>query len=187
VTDYILDADQSSLRIRTFAEGLFARLAHDLELVARAEGTSDGTRATLRVPLGRIEVAGTLVKDRVDRGSLSAADRQDILRKMREDVFHAGSNDDLRIEAQLDDENTLSRSGALVRIVPPHRAAVERSVAFQIDRGDAAAPVRIHGRCELSLTALGSSTVRGPMNAFRVKDTVEVLFDLVFVPGPQPA
>lgn len=182
-TEHVLDADQSRVRIRTFAEGLFARLAHDLELVARAEGTSDGTSATLRLPLGRIEVAGTLVKDRVDGGALSATDRQDILRKMREDVFHAGTTDELRVEARLDADGEQVK----VRIVPPHRPPLERRVAIRIDRGEGAAPIRVHGRCELSLAALGSNVVKGPMNAFRVKDAVEILFELVFRPRDQPA
>jgi hypothetical protein len=37
---------------------------------------------------------------------------------------------------------------------------------------------RVSGRLELSIAGLGGGTVKGPMNAFRVKDTVEVLFDL---------
>jgi len=39
---------------------------------------------------------------------------------------------------------------------------------------------RVTGTFDVSLSAIGSDPVKGPMNAFRVKDSVEVLFELVF-------
>jgi hypothetical protein len=42
--------------------------------------------------------------------------------------------------------------------------------------------VRAAGKLEVSLYAIGSDVVKGPMNAFRVKDRVLVTFDVVFAP-----
>jgi hypothetical protein len=39
------------------------------------------------------------------------------------------------------------------------------------------------GTVEVSLAALGSKPVKGPMGAFRVKDRVRISFDLVFASG----
>jgi hypothetical protein len=162
--------------IRTFAEGLFARLAHDLELTARdLSGTADseaGT-ATLTIPLDAIEVAGTLKSGQLDRHGLSDGDRRDALRKMREDVFHARAGESVRVEARL--EGTRAR----IKVVPPHGRTWEKEIPVEISEDGR----RISGRSEISLAAIGASVVKGPMNAFRVKDAVLVLFDVVFQPA----
>jgi hypothetical protein len=184
VSKLVVDPEKSRLRIRTFAQGLLARLAHDLELVCRdvsgsAERSSAGTgSAHLEVPIAKIEVAGTLKDGRVDPGGLSPSEREDVLAKMRKDVFHVfhvggGTNAVVRVEG------TLDAGKGRVRIVPPNGRTVEQSIVARVDaEGDHA--VRASGSFAMSLEALGSDPVKGPMNAFRVKDTVELLFDLVF-------
>jgi hypothetical protein len=182
VAKLTLDSEQTRVRVRTFAEGLFAKLAHDLELECRgitgsAEQTADrkGT-ASLEVPIGRIEVSGTLKDGRLDPRGLSAEGRQDCLGKMRADVFHLGARADgvVRVEALLDGAK------ARVRVVLPNGRSVERSIDVRFEA--TAGTLRASGALQLSLNALGSATVKGPMNAFRVKDTVEVLFEAVFQP-----
>ena len=184
MTKLAVDPEKSGVRIRTFAQGLLSRLAHDLELVCRGiEGTaerpsgaqSERGSAELVVPIAKIDVAGTLKNGRVDPTGLSPSDREDVLRKMRREVFHAndGATSVVRIEA------TLETGKARVRVVPPNGRAVERSVSVRLEpEGEAGA--RVSGSFELSLDAIGSDPVKGPMNAFRVKDSVEVLFDVVF-------
>lgn len=167
------------MRIRTFAEGLFARLAHDLELVCRrvsgsAErvGVEQGS-ARVEVPIAAIDVAGTLRNGQVDPNGLSPSDRDDCLGKMRKDVFHAADDAVVRVEA------TVEAGKARVRIVPPQGRTVERPVPIRLQpEGDGGA--RVTGTFDMSLSALGSDPVKGPMNAFRVKDSVEVSFELVF-------
>src|SRR5690606_11695914 len=94
VTKLTLDTEKSRVRIHTFAEGMFARLAHDLELSCgrlsgSAERTDEGVGAgSLTVPLAGIRVSGTLKGGRLDPRGLSASDRDDVLTKMRKDVFH---------------------------------------------------------------------------------------------------
>ena len=188
MTKLAVDPEKSGVRIRTFAQGLLSRLAHDLELVCRGiEGTaerpsgaqSERGSAELVVPIAKIDVAGTLKNGRVDPAGLSPSDREDVLRKMRREVFHAddGATSVVRIEATL--ETGKETGKARVRVVPPNGRAVERSVSVRLEpEGETGA--RVSGSFELSLDAIGSDPVKGPMNAFRVKDSVEVLFDVVF-------
>jgi hypothetical protein len=42
------------------------------------------------------------------------------------------------------------------------------------------------GALTIAISSIGGATVKGPMNAFRVKDDVEVLFDVVFTQPRQP-
>jgi hypothetical protein len=180
VTKLVLDPDKSRVRLHTFAEGLFARLAHDLELECRgisgtAERADTGSgSATLEAPIGGIEVNGTLEKGRVDPRGLSASDRHDVLGKMKKDVFHVDEGV-VRVEAKL------GSGRASIRVVPPRGPAVERSVSVRVEPEGGA--TRVSGMLPLSLSSIGSDTVKGPMNAFRVKDTIEVHFDVVFVPS----
>jgi hypothetical protein len=109
---------------------------------------------------------GTLRGDRLDPAGLSASDRADIERRLREEVLPVG---EVVIEAA-DGRATVrvGRQGATV-------AASSRVEG----RGDR---VRLTGRCTLSLAALGIREVKGPLGAFRVKDAVEVAWELEFVP-----
>jgi hypothetical protein len=179
VAKLVLDPDKSHVRVHTFAEGLLARVAHDLELECRglsgsAERLSDErATATVEAPVGRIEVGGTIKGGRIDPHGLSPSDRDDVLQKMRREVFHV-SEGRVRIEA------TLEGPKARVRVVPPKGPAVESSVPVRVEATDGIQ--RVSGTLELSLHAIGSDKVKGPMNAFRVKDKIEVLFDVVFKP-----
>jgi hypothetical protein len=94
---------------------------------------------------------------------------------MQKDVFHTrpGGNAVVRVEGSLD------AGKATIRVVPPHGLTVERSTAVRVEPAGANGQ-RASGKVELSLSALGSDVVKGPMNAFRVKDDVEVMFDIVF-------
>jgi hypothetical protein len=182
VTDLVLDAARSRVRIQTFAEGLLARLAHDLELVcndlsgtATQSGDANGT-ASIAVPLRGFAVAGVLGKDgRVDDRGLNPSEQRDCIAKMHNDVFHARPDAVVRVEAHLDG------GSARIRVVPPNGKAVETVVRPEVQRdGDA---VRASGSFEVSLMAIGSDVVKGPMGAFRVKDKVKVIFSVAFVPA----
>ena len=180
MTKLVLSPDKSRVRIRTFAEGLFSRLAHDLELVCRdlsgnAERADDGSgTATLEIPIARIDVSGTLKDGRVDPGGLSSSDRNDCLAKMRKDVFHASGDRGavVRVEA------SVASGRARIRIIPPNGRTLERDVSVRLEH-EADNGARASGSTAISLEALGSAPVKGPMNAFRMKDQVEVHFELV--------
>jgi hypothetical protein len=147
-----------TVRILTFAEGLFSRLAHDLELgVDLSDAAITDAEATLRVPLADIVVRGVRKDGRVDPSVLSASDQRDILAKMKKDVFHVA-----------DGVIEVVATRTTVTVKPPRGPAVSRPLRLDFD-GEGA-----KGSFDLSLAALGSDPVKGPMNAFRVKDRVAV-------------
>jgi hypothetical protein len=190
VSELVLDAVKSRVRIHTFAEGLFAKLAHDLELAcgelsgtaSRRDAEGSGAAApagtaSVTVPLQGLSVAGVLAKDgTVDERGLSPSERRDCLAKMHHDVFHAKPDAVVRVEGH-------AEGGSVrLRIVPPNGKSVEIVTRPTLsNEGDA---VRAKGAFEVSLSAIGSDVVKGPMGAFRVKDRVLVTFDVVFA---QPA
>ncbi len=191
MSDLVLDPARSRVRIQTFAEGLLARLAHDLELVcgdltghaSRSGERADAGSATIEAPLRGFAVAGVLGRDgRVDDRGLGPSERRDCLAKMASDVFH--TRPEAVGEAMVLVQIQLERGSARVRVVPPNGKAVEAVLKPDVRTdGDA---VRASGSFEVSLMGIGSDVVKGPMGAFRVKDRVKVLFDVVFAPSPSP-
>lgn len=178
----VLDPAGSRVHVRTFAEGLFARLAHDLELACRdvegeghyAPDAGSGS-ATLEVPITGIYVVGVRKGAAVDEQGLSPSDKHDAIEKMRHDVFHTTAQDArVRVEASLD------QGKARVRVVAPSGRSTEVTLAPRLrSEGDV---VHVAGTFPVSLQALGSDVVKGPMGAFRVKDLVEIDADLAFRP-----
>ena len=166
---HALDAAKSRIRIRTYAEGIFARLAHDLELVCEGvTGSVTDDRAEVVVPIASIAVAGVLRGESVDPQGLSDGDKKDCLAKMRREVFGDAVRDVVRVEARLDGRS------AHVKVLLPSGKSFERSVPVEVDGR------RVKGELEISLFKIGAPVVKGPMNAFRVKDAVRVLFDVSF-------
>jgi hypothetical protein len=184
VTKLVLDPAASRIRVQTFAEGLFARLAHDLELACGSlsgAASREEATATVEVPLAGIAVGGVLRDGAVDVHALSAGDRREILEKMRRDVFRAqGEDARVRVESTLDGAGGTAR----LRIMTPNGRTTETTTRPVVRDEAGAAPVRVTGSLELSLSAIGSDVVKGPMNAFRVTDTVRVHYDLSFVVSP---
>jgi hypothetical protein len=161
-----LDPGKSSIRIRIFAEGLFARLAHDLELTTGPlEGSVDQDSARVAFTIEDMRVVGTIVGGRVNPDGLSASDRRDCLAKMRADVFHAD-------KGPVEVVASRTRSG---HIRLPSGRTVDLALS-ELNVEEA----RARGSASVSLRAIGSNVVKGPMNAFRIKDRVEVTFDLCF-------
>ena len=179
MTDLALDPAASGVRIHTFAEGLFARLAHDLELVCGSLSGS-ASRATksavIEAPLAAIEVVGVLRDGRVDDRALSAGERRDIVEKMRREVFH------VRPEALADARVRVEATPEALRLLLPSGAAIAipLALAARPELRDEGATLCASGSFEVSLSAIGSDVVKGPMNAFRVKDRVVVVYDVVF-------
>jgi hypothetical protein len=176
-TRLTLDETSSTLRIRTRATGLLARLAHDLELVARGmrgEASDEGTTwtAELTVPVQQLRVAGTLRGDRLDPSALSTSDRAEIERKMVAEVLGPA-------------EVSVSASGSTrdagdAKVTVRGRSARARVVLRLTEQEHG---VRVQGETELRLSELGIAEIRGPLGAFKVKDEVRVLFDLVLRPA----
>ncbi len=174
-----IDPARSTLKIFTYAEGLLAKLAHDLQLSAsfgegRAQERGDRVEVTLRVPLASMRVEGVVKGGRLDRQVLSGKDQEDILAKMRSEVFGGAAVDAaLVVSGELRGarfEGTLTAPSGKSA---PIRAEVRRRVEPEVERAE--------GSLDLSLLALGSGRIKGPLGAFRVSDRVHVEFDAAFL------
>ncbi len=174
----VVDATASTITLRTRAEGLLARLAHDLEITSASVGgtaTLDGDAwtADLSVPVASLAVDGVLHGDALDRATLSARDRAQIEQKMREDVFFGGAT----IVAVSACGGSPTGGEATVAIGSrSQKVTITLSAAPLLD----GAP-RVTGRFTLSLDRLGARPIKGPLGAFRVKDAVEVLFTVSLI------
>ena len=174
----LVDGSAATITLRTRAEGLLARFAHDLELGGAGlsgKATLDGDTwtADLSVPVASIAVVGALHGDEVDRAKLSASDRAQIEQKMREDVFFGGATS-VTVAAQ---GASLTRGEATIAIASrSQRVPITLSVAPLVDGA-----TRVTGRFTISLDSLGVRPIKGPLGAFRVKDAVEVLFTLPLI------
>ena len=178
---FLVDPTSSTLRVRTRATGLLARLAHDLELVARemrgeADDQDGAWTAELVVPVEALRVAGTLRGDRLDLDGLSPADREEIQRKLRSEVLGPGE-----VHATASGP---SRDRGEARITVSGKRGQAR-VALRVKDEDGA--LRVAGESEVSLSQLGVAEIKGPLGAFKVKDKVSVLFDLVLRPSDETA
>jgi hypothetical protein len=162
-----LDA-RSTIEVRTFAEGMLSSVAHNLCL--RCEGVEVTGRldpeieATLLFPVERIRVFGTIRNGVVDESAPTGIERREIERRIREDVFP----DTRQIEvAVTPTEATVRWSGG--RVTLPLRLSVLTLEGRP----------RCHGSCSLSLRALGVKPIVGPLRAFRVRDLVEIHWELI--------
>lgn len=177
---YALDPTRSSLRVFTYAEGLFARLAHDLELgiheaEVRVDFGGDGPRVIAHVPLASLRVEGVVKHGALRTDVLSEKDHQEILAKMRGDVFDgARPTDRLTLEASVIGARV---EGALV--LPSGKRI---SVGFSLDAAPGTDPVaHVKGAFDLSLKQVAGAEVKGPLGAFRISDRVHVSLDVHLV------
>jgi len=177
-TTLVVDTASSRIAIHTRAAGMLAKLAHDLEIVAsgfagKATLDGEGFSAELTVPIAGLSVAGTLHGDRVDTSALSPSDRAEIQHKIRDEVFAATK--EVRVSAR---GSSRDRGDATVEV-----ATGRVSIPVTLQVTDAGGLTRVSGRVELSMKRLGLKEVKGPLNAFRVSDGVEVIFDLTLRPA----
>ncbi len=171
----LVDSATAKITVRTRAEGLLARLAHDLELIGREVSgnvTVDGDAwtANLSVPVAALRVEGALHGAELDRSALSASDRAQVEQKMRDDVFFGGAR------AVTAAAHGTSRTGGEATIAIGSRSQrVPVTLSVEPTEGG---PTRATGRLTVSLAQLGVKPIKGPLGAFRVKDAVEILFDI---------
>lgn len=174
----IVEAPSSKLAIRTRTTGMLARLAHDLELVAsdirgRVNREADGFSGELIVPVAGIRVAGQLHGDRLDSAGISSSDRLEIERKIREEVFPGVKEIHVRGHGrEWNHVDAVVESGL-----------GKQSIPIAMRGGEADGRIRMTGRTELSLAKLGVREIKGPLGAFKVKDAVEVLFEITLRPA----
>jgi hypothetical protein len=178
VSHFVLDSSASKLHIFTFAEGLFARLAHDLRLtVIEASLTADRASGEANVhgsfPISAIRVDGVMKDGTLREDVLSAKDCAEILEKMRSEVFGGARSDaTLRIEGTLNGDRL-----RLVVFGPNGRSS---SGSSKVTGASHEGSETVHGDVELSVRELSGHDVKGPLGAFRIADHVRVAFDAKF-------
>jgi hypothetical protein len=171
---FTVDPAASRLAVGTRAEGLLARLAHDLELSSedlsgRATLDGDAWTAEIQASAASLRVDGVIRGDTMDRTVLSASERDEIERRMRADVFDGAPT--LAVTAQ-----GASRAAGAADVSIGHRRT---RTTFTLDaREIEGGAIVATGRFTLSLKSLGAKPIKGPLGAFSVKDAVQVLFEL---------
>jgi hypothetical protein len=177
MTTYLIDPAASRLSIRTRAEGALSRLAHDLEITTnnlRGEALLDGDHwaADILIPVVSLHVAGTLKGDTLQPEGVSSSDRAEIEHKIREQVLTGTREVRVRAEGshqeQADVTITVATGSCRVR-APLWTSRREPGLT-------------VKGRVDLSLKSLGVREVKGPLGVFRLKDRVEVLYDITLRP-----
>ncbi|MEZ4437787.1 MAG: hypothetical protein R3B72_01745 [Polyangiaceae bacterium] len=172
-----IDTQASTITLRTRAKGLLGKLAHDLEIRVRdfdGEVTVDGEAwtATLTIAVADLEVVGALRGNKVDRAVLSSGDRQEIERKIRQEVLVGPK---VAITA-----SGSRRSRGEARIAAPKG---EQRVFVDIVAEDRpGGEISCRGDFLLSLKALGVAEIKGPLGAFKVADAVEASFWIMVQP-----
>jgi hypothetical protein len=175
------DRDASNLRIETTAKGMLAKLAHDLTIEATdwsCEVALDGGAATLsaKVPVASLRVAGVRKHGALDRNVLSSSDRNEIERKIREEVLTGREVVVVASASGIPDDGTRTVDAEL--IVDGGRAKAKTKSRITVSAS--AGAIVASGRAGVSLSALSIPPVKGPLNAFRVDDVVDVVFEARF-------
>lgn len=157
---------------------MLAKLAHDLELKVteiqgHAEQNESGFSGELRIPVAALRVSGQLHGDRIDAAGISPSDRADIERKIRDEALAGTKEIVLRGVGK-------PWNHAEVTI---ETARGKMPLAISLRTSEQADVVRISGRTELLLSKLGVREIKGPLGAFKVKDAVEVLFEITLRPA----
>lgn len=174
--NYTIDG-ASKLVLRTRAQGLLARLAHDLSIASSAvTGTAsvegEGWTARLTIATKSLRVEGVVRGDRVETGVLGDSDRAEIERKLATEVIGAP---EVAVEAR-----GLSRRQGKATLTLGRSSEVPLTIEVtELEGGALVAKVR----GAISLSALGIAEIKGPLGAFKVADEVKLLLDATLRPA----
>ena len=167
----VLHRDRSKVTLHTFAEGMLSAFAHDLDLSARVDRADvEGDRVTAYFPISGLAVVGMRRHGKSDTHAPSAKDKDDIEDRVRREVFK-GVGGDIVVVARLE-----GRTATL----DVRTAFGSEKVMTTADRRDEAGGSVVRGACTLPLKALGTGKVSAPMGALRLRDGVEVEFEIAF-------
>jgi polyisoprenoid-binding protein YceI len=163
-------ADNGTLQVRTYREGLAQKVGHDLVIdvgkwEAAAEVREDGTISAVQLGADphSLQVREGLhgVKPLTDK------DRADIRKTIHEKVL-GGRPIAFRSTAVEPGDGGLTVRGEL------ELAGTRRSASFELKAADG----RVRGTLPLPQSAWGIKPYRGMMGALKVRDTIEVVLDV---------
>lgn len=164
-----VDGSKSRVIIETTARGLLAAAAHDLRIEAPiASGESpDGVRCTAHFPVASMKVAASRRHGTSDWHDPNERDARDIEGRIRSEAFSGLK--EIVVEGALD--------GAKGKLTVRAARTQSVEVPVRVERTDGGTTV--HGKCDLSLQALGTGKIHVPLGAIKLDDRVVVTFDIV--------
>jgi hypothetical protein len=176
MTAYQFVPEDSTLHVETRAKGMLAKLAHDLHIDAKLSSVvvEGDVKVTAELRPEDLTVRGVLKGASVDRGVLSAGDVRSIQEKIRAEVFTRPIRCTASIPANGKPDGHTQAD--LTFQLGARQTSTRASVTLTTDGGK----TRARGRATLTLTSLGITPPKGPLNAFRVDDEVVVVFELAF-------
>jgi polyisoprenoid-binding protein YceI len=167
---HTVGADNGTLQVRTYREGLAQKVGHDLIIdvgrwEAAAEVREDGTLAAVQL---NVDPHSLQVREGLHGVKpLTNKDRADIRKTIDEKIL-AGRPIAFRSTAVEPDDGGLVVRGEL------ELAGTRRPATFELD---AEADGRVRGTLPVSQSAWGIKPYRGMMGALKVRDTIEVVVD----------
>jgi len=159
-----------TVHIFTFKDGLLARLAHDLRLAAdKWEVEVEGSQITARFWPRDFRPEGAMKKDRLEAGSISAADLDKIRDNLRQEILHVDRWPEIVFEGKGEvAEGRFVVSGELTM------AGRKRAVSVPVTkRGE-----RLAGEVTLKPSDWGIAPFKALAGAIKLKDEVRLAFDL---------
>jgi hypothetical protein len=162
------------IRVRTFAKGLLSALAHDLELdlpIAESsiEQLDDATwSGRIVVGVDAIRVVGVLRRGNVATDVLSAGDRAEIEKRLR-DACAPAKTLVVTAKGTVDASGKAKAAELHAALENKGKATPRTDVLTLRPRGD---EHELHAEGSVSMRALGLPEIKGPLGAFVVKDDV---------------
>jgi polyisoprenoid-binding protein YceI len=176
---HVIDAKKSTFVVQAFATGLLSAFAHSPRIAVRDfDGTVDfaagatplaGARMRLRIQVDSLEVTG----------DVSAKDREEIHRRMRDDVFDADSFPEIVYECSkvtasgMSDRYWVALRGELTLRGITQPALVSAKVSLN---GNS---LRASGEFTLRQSDFQIPLVTAAAGTIRVKDEVKCTFDIL--------
>lgn len=160
---------ESRVIIETEARGLLAAAAHDLRIEAPiASGESpDGIHCVARFTVASMKVHESRRHGTSDWRDPNERDARDIEGRIRSEAFSGIK--EIVVEAELGG----AQASITVRAARTQRVEVPVRVERSNDK------TTVHGKCDLSLQALGTGKIHVPLGAIKLDDRVTVMFDVV--------
>jgi hypothetical protein len=169
VASYTVDPERSSITLKTRAKGLLSALAHDLELratIARGTATREGDEWTgeLFVAPSSIKVIGAIKSGKTSPLSKIEVDLCE--KRIVSEVFAGVAEIAVKARGTLADPK--------IEITAKRTTSAKMKVTM---RGEV-----LEGRGVVSIQALGLPEVKAPLNAFTVRDEVDLEASLTLTP-----
>jgi polyisoprenoid-binding protein YceI len=161
-----VDAAHSTMTVRVFKAGVLSAFGHDHEIAAPlAEGSVDAgaRKVELRVDASALRVADPKVSDK-DRGEIQST-------MLGSEVLDAQTFKEIRFRSTHAEQST---PGAWTVAGDLTLHGQTRPVSVQVREKDG----RYSGSCKLNITEFGIKPVKAAGGAVRVKDEVQIDFDI---------